>query len=291
VSSLLQTASSLLILLAIFLPLEKLFAAHRQPTLRREWKTDLLFFAGQYLLWTAPVVACLALAYTHAGALPLDGVRAFVGAQPFWAQFLGVVVLCDIGIYWAHRWSHHNRFLWRFHRVHHTAERIDWLAAYREHPFDNLFTRTVENLPAILLGFPLEALTGFAMFRGLWAIYIHSNVRLALGPLRYLLGAPRLHHWHHELGHSGRVNFANLSPLMDLMFGTFHDPGHMPRRYGIPEDISHNYFVQILDPLLPARVRKGLQRRLRSTRQGATRTTLSASPTRGPQPLAAPADA
>ena len=125
----------------------------------------------------------------------------------------------------------------------------------------------VENLPAILLGFPLEALAGFAMFRGLWAIYIHSNVSLTPGPLRYILGAPRLHHWHHEMAHSGRVNFANLSPLMDLMFGTYFDPGHMPKNYGIPEDISHNYLVQMVDPVLPREMRKRLQRRLRAERQ------------------------
>jgi len=276
VTTLLSTGSSLLILLAIFLPLEKLFAAHRQSTFRREWKTDLLFFLGQYLLWTTPVVAVLALAYSHSNILPLEGVRAFVAAQPLWLQFLEVVALCDIGIYWAHRWSHRNRFLWRFHRVHHTAEKVDWLAAYREHPFDNLFTRMVENLPAILLGFPLEALAGFAMFRGLWAIYIHSNVSLTPGPLRYILGAPRLHHWHHEMAHSGRVNFANLSPLMDLMFGTYFDPGHMPKNYGIPEDISHNYLVQMVDPVLPREMRKRLQRRLRAERQRGASPTATA---------------
>ena len=53
---------------------------------------------------------------------------------------------------------------------------------------------------------------------------------------------------------------------MDVMFGTFHYPGHMPRRYGIPEDISHNYAVQLIDPVLPKRLRKGLQRRLRRRR-------------------------
>lgn len=249
---------SLALLFAIFLPLERLFAAHRQGVFRKEWGTDLLFFLGQYLLWTAPVVAVLGLVLRHADQLPLHGVREAFAGLPFWVQVLAVLFACDLGIYWAHRWSHRNRFLWRFHRVHHTAERLDWLAAYREHPFDNLYTRLVENLPAILLGFPLEALAGFAVFRGLWAIYIHSNVALTPGPLRYLIGAPRLHHWHHEVSHNGRVNFANLSPLMDILFGTYHDPGVMPERYGIPERRSHNYFVQLAQPLAPRWMRRAL---------------------------------
>jgi sterol desaturase/sphingolipid hydroxylase (fatty acid hydroxylase superfamily) len=236
------------ILTAVFLPLERLFPAHGQPVFRKEWGTDLCFFLGQYLVWTAPVVAVLAAVHAWIAALPLDGVWGALRAQPLWLQFAVAIPLSDLAIYWGHRLSHSNRFLWRFHRVHHTAERLDWLAAHREHPLDNLYTRLIENLPPILLGFPLPALAGFAMFRGLWALYIHSNVRLTPGPLRYLLGAPRLHHWHHEAAVGGRVNFANLSPLMDLAFGTYHDPGRMPERYGIDERIPHGYLAQMVEP-------------------------------------------
>lgn len=248
---------SFVILLIVFLPLERAFPAREQRVFRREWGTDLLFFLGQYLLWTGPVVAALVFVHDRVDALPLQGVREAVASLPFWAQFLVVVFLSDLSIYWAHRWSHSNPFLWRFHRVHHTSERLDWIAAHREHPVDNLYTRLVENLPVILLGFPLAALAGFAVFRGLWAIYIHSNVSLVPGPLRYVLGAPRLHHWHHEVGKGGRVNFANLSPLMDLLFGTYHDPGHMPARYGIEDDRSHAYLPQLVSPLLPGGGRRG----------------------------------
>ena len=290
-----STLASLGILLAIFLPLEVLFRGNRPVKdegrrLRRELGTDLLFALGQYLLWTTPVVAVLLLVYENSAHLPLAGVRAAVGAWPFWLQFLAVILLCDVGIYWAHRLSHRYEFLWRFHRVHHTSENVDWIAAYREHPVDNLYTRLVENLPAILLGFPLEALAGFAMFRGLWAIYIHSNVSLEPGPLRYVLGSPRLHHWHHEVERGGHVNFANVSPLMDLLFGTYHDPGHLPVRYGIPADVSHNYVVQLVDPLLPRGARQRLQRRLRARRRarGMRRADPALTPARSalPPPVA-----
>jgi sterol desaturase/sphingolipid hydroxylase (fatty acid hydroxylase superfamily) len=253
VSQLQAAGLSFLVLSAIFLPLERLFAAHRQRTFRREWGTDLCFFLGQHLLWTTPVVAALVLLHTKVDALPLGGVRSFVAAQPYWVQFLAIVALCDVGIYWAHRLSHRNAFLWRFHKVHHTAERLDWLAAYREHPLDNLYTRFVENAPAILLGFPLETIAGFAMFRGLWAVYIHSNVRLTPGPLQRLIGSSRLHHWHHDLRRGGEVNFANLSPLTDMAFGTYYDPGRMPEVYGIDDPCSHAYVRQLVDPLLPGK--------------------------------------
>ena len=44
----------------------------------------------------------------------------------------------------------------------------------------------------------VRSLAWFAAFRGLWAIFIHANVRLPIGPLRMLIGAPELHHWHHS---------------------------------------------------------------------------------------------
>ena len=280
---------SLGVLLAIFLPLELLFQGNkpkrgRVKGIRREFGTDLLFALGQFLLWTTPVVAVLVLVMEHSEALPLAGVRATVGAWPFWLQFLAVILLSDVSIYWGHRLSHTVPFLWRFHRVHHTAETVDWIAAYREHPFDNLYTRLIENLPLILLGFPLEALAGFAVFRGLWAIYIHSNVRLEPGPLRYILGSPRLHHWHHEVDRGGHVNFANLSPLMDIVFGTYHDPGHMPERYGIRQDVSHAYVAQLVDPLLPRRARARFQEHLRARRRRRAEATAAPAPARVQQP-------
>lgn len=123
--------------------------------------------------------------------------RAAVASQPFALHVLEVILLSDFCVYWGHRLQHRWSFLWRFHSVHHSAEHLDWLAAHREHPLDTVYTLTLINLPAFVLGFPLESLAGFIAFRGVWAIYIHSNVRLPLGPLRSILGAPELHHWHH----------------------------------------------------------------------------------------------
>lgn len=252
-SDIAQAAESLAWLTLVFLPLERLFPAQRLRVLRERTGTDLLFLVGQYFVWTAPVVFALAFVHRHVEGLPLRSVRDAVAELPFALQMLLAILLCDLAIYWVHRASHRFEILWRFHRVHHTAERLDWIAAYREHPVDNLVTRLTENLPLMLLGFPFEALAGFAVFRGLWAIYIHSNCALSPGPLRFVLGAPRLHHAHHAVEHGGRVNFANLNPLMDLAFGTYLDPGRFPERYGLGTRVEHAYALQLAAPLLPAR--------------------------------------
>ncbi len=234
----------------IYLPLEIFYRAKKQKVFRAEWGTDFLFVFGQFLVFNSISLFFLLTVANLVKNMNLSLFHQAVASQPYWLQMLEVILLCDICIYWGHRLSHKINFLWRFHKVHHTSESLDWIAAYREHPFDNIYTRLIENLPAIILGFPLETIAGFVLFRGFWGLFIHSNVNITLGPLAWFIGSPRLHHWHHEVQSSGKCNFANLSPLMDIIFGTYHDPGKEPETYGIPQKVSHNYFRQLFDPLI-----------------------------------------
>lgn len=249
-----QVLTAFVFLFVVFVPLERAFLANRQRVFRFEWGTDLLFFLGQYLLWPSLTLTVLVGVWHASQHLPIEALREAVAAQPLWLAALEVLLLGDFLVYWGHRLSHRVDFLWRFHRTHHTAERLDWLAAHREHPIDGIYTQLWQNLPAILLGFPVAAIAGVAVFRGAWAIFIHSNVRIPIGPLRFVLGSPELHHWHHERERGGRCNFANLMPLMDVIFGTYEKPGREPERLGIDEDVPRSYLGLLLDPFRRRRV-------------------------------------
>jgi sterol desaturase/sphingolipid hydroxylase (fatty acid hydroxylase superfamily) len=245
------TGLSFLFLVLVFLPMEKVFPARKgQAFFRPAWWVDLCFFVGQYLLWSALVLWTLSYFRVWLTHIVPPNFRNSVAAQAWWLQALEVVVLSDFTIYWGHRLQHKVGFLWRFHKVHHSAEHLDWLAAHREHPFDSIYTVGLINLPAFILGFPLETLAALIAFRSIWAIYIHSNVRLPIGPLRVLLGAPELHHWHHDLDRDAG-NYANISPLMDIIFGTYHCPPHEPEKFGIHEPFPKSYLGQLVQPMLP----------------------------------------
>jgi len=246
-----SAAVSFVFLLLVFRPLEMVFPAKRgQRFFRPAWFTDLWFFLGQYLLWSALVALVLAQFNDWLNTVMPFSFRRSVAAQPWWLQAIEVVVLSDFLIYWGHRLQHRVGFLWRFHAVHHTAEHLDWLAAHREHPLDTIYTVGLINLPAFLLGFPLETIAGFIAFRGIWAIYIHSNVRLPIGPLRWFIGAPELHHWHHDRARDAG-NYANISPLMDIIFGTYRCPDHEPEAFGIHGPSPRTYLGHMIGPLLP----------------------------------------
>ena len=242
-------AVTLIWLVAIYVPLEWAAPAWpNQARVRRHTLTDLAFFLGQHLVFAALASMAIAeLARLQHGWSALAALRAQFRTQPLALQGIEAVLLGDLCAYWGHRLQHHSDFLWRFHAVHHTSEELDFLAAHREHPLDGLYTQTIINLPALVLGLRLDLMVGIVAFRALWAIFIHSNARIPLGPLRVLLGAPDLHHWHHakqrDVG-----NYANLGPWVDWLFGTYHRPAHEPDELGIEQDHPRDYIGLLLYP-------------------------------------------
>lgn len=234
-----STAAGFVVLALMFGPLERAFPRRLQPVVRPGLRLDLAYFFSQYLIWAGVSLWVLERiqAAAHASPSPL----------PFWLQAVLVFTLGDVAVYWFHRACHSVGFLWRFHAVHHSVEHLDWVAAHREHPLDGLITQIVVNLPAIALGFPLAVLGPVIVFRGLWAVFIHSNVRLPLGPLRVLLGAPELHHWHHARVAVTRHNFGNLAPWTDVVFGTYFVPAG-EFELGLVEPIAPTWLGQLVAP-------------------------------------------
>ena len=244
----LQLGLSFIFLCAVFRPLEYAFPAKpNQPFFRPDWFTDLCFMLGQYLVWIGLVYATVNYTGGWITTIMPTSFREAVAAQPWFLQAIEVVILSDFFIYWGHRLQHKVDFLWRFHSIHHTSEHLDWLAAHREHPLDSLYTIGLVNLPAFLLGFPMETIVGLIAFRGIWAIYIHSNVRIPLGVFGNIVGSPQLHHWHHAKDRDVG-NYANISPLMDIIFGTHYCPDHEPETLGINEPSPRHYIGHMLHP-------------------------------------------
>lgn len=248
---------SVLVFGAIFTPLELLVPRRRAPLLRPDLGCDALFLFGNFLLWTPLIGGALILVHATLIGLPINGLREAFAGQPAVVQIAEALLVSDLLTYWFHRWCHRSAFLWRFHRVHHSAEHLDWVAAYREHPVDNLLTRLVENLPLMLLGLPLAWIAGIAAFRGLWALFIHSNI--AWTPpvwLGSVIGSPRLHQWHHHPTSGATCNFANLDPLMDRLFGTFRHPEADPDVIGDPNQPRRSYVGHMVHSFLSERDRQ-----------------------------------
>jgi len=51
-------------------------------------------------------------------------------------------------------------------------------------------------------------------------------------------------------------NYANISPLMDLAFGTYRCPDREPESFGIGETVPRSYLGQMLYPIVGLRLRR-----------------------------------
>ena len=237
---------------------ERLFSAVRGQRLwRRDSGVDLLYWlitplvirAVSKILAFGVAVIALAVLDRQIGARTADGFGP-VAQQPQWLMLLELLVLGDLTGYWVHRWFHSRR-LWRFHAVHHSSRRLDWLSALRVHPINDLVTKLVQTSVLACLGFPLKALAGYVLFLSFYSTLLHANLNWSFGPLRYVIASPLFHRWHHTTEDEGlNKNYAPMFPFLDLVFGTLYLPrGVQPTRFGTSSTrVPDTYIGQLVFP-------------------------------------------
>jgi sterol desaturase/sphingolipid hydroxylase (fatty acid hydroxylase superfamily) len=252
----LPNIASLVLPLAVFLPLERLVAARpSQPVLRRAWFTDVTYMVVNRPVIQFGLVAVIVTISMAARGLVPARVQLALAGQPIWLQVVQVFVLADLGFYVAHRMFHTVPALWRFHAIHHSIEELDWLAAARVHPIDQIVTKAVSLLPAVILGYSARALAIFGVLYFWHSFLLHSNVKFGFGPLNAIIASPRFHHWHHATDRSARdKNFAGQLSFIDKLFGTYHLPAdRVPTRFGVDEAVPGTYLRNLAYPLIPRR--------------------------------------
>jgi sterol desaturase/sphingolipid hydroxylase (fatty acid hydroxylase superfamily) len=238
------------VLVAVFVPMERLFALHPRRVFRKGWTTDLVHFFVTNLFITAGFLAAAAVFTAVLRTLLGDGLARAVHAQPPSVQVTEGLLLAELLFYWAHRTSHHLRLLWRFHAVHHSITEMDWLASARQHPLDAVFHRVFVAIPLFLLGFTRLTVGVVVIFAAFNALFIHSNVRFRFGPLRWVITTPEFHHWHPANDPEAvNKNFAGGLPVLDVLFGTAYLPkDRVPVAYGIDEPVPGAYLAQMTHP-------------------------------------------
>ena len=248
----------LVALCVIFVPLERAFALHRQPVLRRQIAVDLGWYFINGLLPGLVLGVPLSFVAWATHAVMPAALLADIAAWPLALRVAAALLLGELGYYWAHRCAHTVPFLWGFHAIHHSAEQIDFLTNTRAHPVDLMFTRMCSLVPLFALGLanPVHPSDGtipvlVLLIGVLWGFFIHANLRLRFGPLEWLLTTPAFHHWHHTLSAPRDHNYASMLPWLDRLFGSYHLPkGQWPADYGNPDRTAPTLAGQFLQPLV-----------------------------------------
>jgi uncharacterized protein (TIGR03382 family) len=242
---------------ALFVPLERAFALRReQGPFRKGWLTDASYFFMSHALVQLMSLLVLVPATWAGQALAVAPVQAVVQALPLVVQFALIVLLADLAQYAVHRAFHAVPLLWRFHRVHHSVEQMDWLAGSRLHLVDVIVTRGLVLLPIVMLGFDPIATYAYLGFVSLHAVFIHANFAPKTAWLERWIAMPRYHHWHHAIEPEATdKNFAVHLPMIDRWFGTYYMPHQQwPSGYGVSGlHLPDGYVRQFVSAFVPTK--------------------------------------
>jgi sterol desaturase/sphingolipid hydroxylase (fatty acid hydroxylase superfamily) len=180
--------------------------------------------------------------------IPWQGFQ-FFKEWPVAGQVLFFLVTHDLYIYLFHRLQHSSKILWRTHEAHHSGKEVDFLAGSRSHALEIIINQTIEFAPIIILGADPTVIPIKVLLDAMYGMFIHANINVKMGKLKYIFNSPELHLWHHanyqEVFHA---NFSTKFAIWDYLLNTAYDPGYKPgnkpENWGLYYDYPKDYFSQ-----------------------------------------------
>ena len=188
-------------------------------------------------LWRASGLVLFVTSFLVAGMVPVL-VDGWLGAHRLIdATGLGIAggavvgfVVLELGVYWWHRSLHRFSLLWRWHQMHHSAERIDVYGAMWFHPLDIAGFTLVGSVSLVLvLGVRGEAALIASSAASLLSLFQHANLRTPRWLGRFIQ-RPEAHAIHHQRGVHA-FNYSDL-PVWDMLFGTYKNPVNLSQWTG-----------------------------------------------------------
>jgi len=140
---------------------------------------------------------------------------------PFVVQVIVAVLLLDLGISAMHHLSHKVNALWRFHAVHHAAERLYGFNGWMKHPLHQLLETAAGMTPLLLLGVTPPVAAAVAFCVAVQLLLQHANADYRIGPLKSVFATAEAHRFHHVRGPADDVNFGLFTTLWDHLAGSF----------------------------------------------------------------------
>lgn len=223
-----------------------LFIVAMEAVTRRNWRryftrgfltdaTYLLFFSAgfYYFFISGPVGRGIRSVLTHLAPSILN--LNLLGFLPLLLQSAALVVAIDGIEYGMHRLGHSNRWYWKFHCIHHSAENLNPLTKFRFHWVDMTIFGTVKHVPAIALGIYSPGIWMPILPLGFLQILSHFDLPWTYGWLGKIVVSPGFHRVHHSTDAAQcNKNFGIIFSFWDYLFGTAASDLSRPAAYGIP---------------------------------------------------------
>jgi len=163
------------------------------------------------------------------------------------------IVLFDLWMYIWHVLNHKSRFLWRFHKTHHTETEMETTTALRFHPIEIIISNILKLGIIAIIGFNLEQLLIYEAILLPVIILHHSNMIFPEYVDRYyriLFASPHMHRIHHsDVQKETDSNYTSIFSIWDRSFRTFQlrkDPENIKQGLKNYKDKKWNTFWWIL---------------------------------------------
>ena len=156
-----------------------------------------------------------------------------------WWVWVAAFFADDFSYYLFHRTSHHVRFFWASHVVHHSSQRYNLAAALRQTWTGNFTGSIIFWLWMPFIGFhPLMVLL-MQQFSLIYQFWIHTEAIHKLPkPVEFIFNTPSHHRVHHssDLKYLDK-NHAGILIIWDRLFGTFQPEEEKPV-YGLTRNVN-----------------------------------------------------
>jgi sterol desaturase/sphingolipid hydroxylase (fatty acid hydroxylase superfamily) len=218
-----------------------------QPLIREHFGLDAFYLFWNYFLFSLIAYNALSMVGVQAfkDFLGLFGITNIVAINieqlPFWSKILLIFVFRDFMQWAIHRLLHNVDWMWEFHKVHHSTEEMGFAALLRYHWMENVIYRSLEYIPLAMVGVGLTDFFIVHIFTLVIGQLGHANLKINLGPFKYLLNGPQMHLLHHAkympASHPKGFNYAITLSVWDFIFKTNYWPSddeNLP--IGLPDD-------------------------------------------------------
>jgi sterol desaturase/sphingolipid hydroxylase (fatty acid hydroxylase superfamily) len=232
-----------------------------QPLIRQHFWLDAFYLIWTYFLFSLIVYNALSMVGVQLfnDFLALFDITNIVSVNvqhlPAWSQLVLIFVLRDFMQWNIHRLLHHVNWMWEFHKVHHSTEEMGFSALLRYHWMENVIYRSLEYIPLAMIGFGISDFFIVHIFTLVTGQLGHANLKISLGPLKYLFNGPQMHLLHHakEMPESHPVgfNYGITLSIWDYLFKTNYWPKDDENLLiGLPdsEDFPQDFIGQTIRP-------------------------------------------
>lgn len=146
----------------------------------------------------------------------------YLMSVPEVVKYIILFLLFDLWMYWWHRLNHEVKFLWRFHKVHHSDIFLDITTGFRFHPIELFLSWGCRIIVLLLLGMHYEVLVIYEMLSIVLVLFHHSNVYMSGlwdDRIRMVWVTPNMHRVHHSVIWSEtNSNYASFLSIWDRIF-------------------------------------------------------------------------